>query len=96
MRSVWSLPVARFAGLHFAAWPPKLVRRIVLAGCPPGGSLLDPFLGSGTTAVVAEDLVSTGHLVCTAIGIDISEEFLAIARREILAAREKRAGPRKR
>jgi site-specific DNA-methyltransferase (adenine-specific) len=85
MRSVWSLPVGRYPGAHFATWPPELVRRIILAGCRPGGVVLDPFVGSGTTVVVAEELG------CTGIGIDISEEFLAIARQMVLEARAKRA-----
>jgi site-specific DNA-methyltransferase (adenine-specific) len=85
MRTVWSLAVARFDGLHFAVWPRELVRRIVLAGCPPGGTVLDPFVGAGTTIVVAEELGRVG------IGIDISAEFLAIARQAVLEAREERA-----
>jgi hypothetical protein len=85
MRSVWSLPVARFEGSHFAVWPPELVRRMILSGCPPGGTVLDLFLGSGTTLVVAEELGRTG------IGIDINPRFLEIAEREILEARKKRA-----
>jgi site-specific DNA-methyltransferase (adenine-specific) len=85
MRTVWSLAVARFDGLHFAVWPRELVRRIVLAGCPPGGVVLDPFVGVGTTVVVAEELGRVG------IGIDISAEFLAIARQAVLEAREERA-----
>ena len=84
MRTVWSLAV-RFDGLHFAVWPRELVRRIVLAGCPPGGVVLDPFVGVGTTVVVAEELGRVG------IGIDISADFLAIARQAILEAREERA-----
>jgi site-specific DNA-methyltransferase (adenine-specific) len=85
MRTVWSLAVARFDGLHFAVWPRELVRRIVLSGCPPGGVVLDPFVGVATTVVVAEELGRVG------IGIDISAEFLAIARQVVLAAREERA-----
>jgi len=88
MRSVWSLPVARFKGPHFAAWPRALVRRMILAGCPPGGTVLDLFLGSGTTLVVV------GELGCTGIGIDISEEFLESAEQEILSAREIRRNNR--
>ncbi len=58
---------------------------MILAGCPKGGVVIDPFVGSGTSVVVAEDLG------CTGIGIDISAEFLAIARQTVLEARAKRA-----
>ena len=52
-RSVWTVPVSRFKGAHFATYPPELIEPCVLAGCPPGGTVLDPFAGSGTTAGVA-------------------------------------------
>jgi len=55
-RSVWSVPVACFPGAHFAVFPRELIRPCILAGCPKGGIVLDPFAGSGTTAVVAEEL----------------------------------------
>jgi site-specific DNA-methyltransferase (adenine-specific) len=47
------VPVSRFAGAHFATYPPELIEPCVLAGCPEGGTVLDPFAGSGTTAGVA-------------------------------------------
>ena len=52
-RSVWTIPVGRFKGSHFAVFPPELIEPCVLAGCPMGGIVLDPFGGSGTTAEVA-------------------------------------------
>ena len=52
-RSVWTVPVSRFSGAHFATYPPELIEPCILAGCPPGGTVLDPFAGSGTTAGVA-------------------------------------------
>jgi len=52
-RSVWTVPVSRFAGAHFATYPPELIEPCILAGCPEGGTVLDPFAGSGTTAGVA-------------------------------------------
>ncbi len=55
-RSVWSVPVSTFHGAHFAVFPPALIRPCILAGCPKGGTVLDPFAGSGTTAVVAKEL----------------------------------------
>ena len=53
-RSVWSIPTGGgFKGAHFAVFPPALVEPCILAGCPSGGTVLDPFGGSGTTAGVA-------------------------------------------
>lgn len=52
-RSVWSVPTVGFKGSHFATFPPDLIRPCILAGAPRGGVVLDPFGGSGTTAVVA-------------------------------------------
>lgn len=53
-RSVWSFPTKSFKGAHFACFAPELVERCLLAGCPPGGTVLDPFGGSGVAAMVAE------------------------------------------
>jgi len=52
-RSVWEVTTQPFSEAHFATFPPELPRRCILAGCPPGGVVLDPFMGSGTTARVA-------------------------------------------
>jgi DNA modification methylase len=52
-RSVWSVGTKPYAGAHFATFPPELIRPCILAGCPKGGVVLDPFGGSGTTAAVA-------------------------------------------
>jgi len=84
IRSVWALPVARFLGAHFAVWPFEVPRRLILAGCPPNGTVLDLFVGVGTSVVVAEGLDRTG------IGIDINPAYLELARRNVLDAREKR------
>ena len=53
-RSVWTVSTAPFPGAHFATFPPKLIEPCILAGCPAGGTVLDPFGGSGTTGLVAE------------------------------------------
>lgn len=53
-RSVWTVNTKPFKGAHFAVFPPDLIEPCVLAGCPEGGIVLDPFGGSGTTAGVAE------------------------------------------
>ena len=55
-RTVWSIPLSKFREAHFAVFPKSLVKSCILAGCPEKGLVLDPFLGSGTTAVVAKDL----------------------------------------
>ncbi len=55
-RSVWTVPTRPYSGAHFACYPPDLIRPCVIAGCPPGGMVLDPFFGSGTTGMVAESL----------------------------------------
>jgi DNA modification methylase len=52
-RSVWTVSTKPFKGAHFATFPPDLIEPCVLAGCPVGGTVLDPFGGSGTTAGVA-------------------------------------------
>lgn len=52
-RSVWTVTTKPFKGAHFATFPPDLIEPCILAGCPEGGTVLDPFGGSGTTAGVA-------------------------------------------
>lgn len=52
-RSVWTVSTKPYAGAHFATFPPDLIEPCILAGCPIGGTVLDPFGGSGTTAGVA-------------------------------------------
>jgi DNA modification methylase len=55
-RSVWSVPVKPYSEAHFAVFPTELIEPCILAGAPVGGIVLDPFMGSGTTAQVAQDL----------------------------------------
>ena len=52
-RSVWNVATRPYKGAHFATFPPALIEPCILAGCPDGGMVLDPFGGSGTTAGVA-------------------------------------------
>ena len=52
-RSVWTVATRPYRGSHFATFPPALIEPCILAGCPVGGTVLDPFGGSGTTAAVA-------------------------------------------
>jgi len=55
-RSVWTVPTQPYSGAHFAVFPPALIEPCVLAGSRPGDVVLDPFMGSGTTAQVAQAL----------------------------------------
>jgi DNA modification methylase len=53
-RSVWTISTKPFKGAHFATFPPQLIEPCILAGCPPDGTVLDPFFGAGTTGLVAQ------------------------------------------
>lgn len=86
---VWRLATARYRGAHFATFPETLVERMIRAGCPPGGLILDPFMGAGTTAVVAERLGRDW------LGIELSQEFRDQADRRIEAARDESTTKRK-
>jgi DNA modification methylase len=55
-RSVWTVTTKPYAGAHFAVFPSNLIEPCILAGAPIGGIVLDPFMGSGTTAQVAQNL----------------------------------------
>ena len=55
-RSVWSISPRPYKGAHFAVFPPELIEPCILAGSKPGDIILDPFMGSGTTAMVAKKL----------------------------------------
>lgn len=70
-RSVWTIPVAPYAGSHFATFPPELARRCILAGSRPGDVVLDPFVGSGTAVKVAREIGREG------IGVDLSFAYLS-------------------
>jgi DNA modification methylase len=76
-RDVWHINVVPYAGAHFAAFPLKLPETCILAGCPKGGTVLDPFFGSGTTGIAA---LSTGRHY---IGIDINADYCRLAKERI-------------
>jgi len=76
-RTVWSIPLSKFRDAHFAVFPESLVETCLRAGSPAGGLVLDPFLGSGTTAVVAQ------RLGRSYLGIDCVADYCAMARRRI-------------
>jgi DNA modification methylase len=80
-RCVWQIPSRPFRDAHFAVFPEILVETPIKAGCPPGGIVLDPFMGSGTTAVVAE------RLGRNYLGIELNPEYAGMAERRI--ARER-------
>jgi DNA modification methylase len=79
-RNVWTIPTAAFSEAHFATFPPELAERCIKAGSPAGGSILDPFGGSGTTAMVAASLGRTATL------IELNPEYATLARARIEAA----------
>ncbi len=76
-RTVWSIPLSKFREAHFAVYPEQLVENCVRAGCPARGVVLDPFLGSGTTAVVAR------RLGRDFVGIDCVPGYCDMARRRL-------------
>jgi DNA modification methylase len=76
-RSVWKINTEPCREAHFAVMPMRLVERCILAACPPAGICLDPFMGSGTTAVVARKLNRNF------IGIELNEKYIDIANRRI-------------
>ena len=76
-RSVWTVNTKPFKEAHFATFPPDLIEPCVIAGCPAGGTVLDPFFGAGTTGLVAQ---KHGR---NAIGIELNPEYVAIARRRL-------------
>lgn len=76
-RDVWKINTVPFKGGHYAAYPPKLVETCLLAGCPEGSIVLDPFMGSGTTGMVASQMGR--HFV----GIELNPEYTELAYKRI-------------
>jgi len=76
-RCVWKITIKPFKGAHFAVYPPDLIETPIKAGCPKGGVVLDPFMGSGTTGMVAKKLNRKF------IGIDLNNDFIEIAKTRI-------------
>ena len=79
-RSVWTVPTQPYSGAHFATFPPALIEPMILAGCPRDGIVLDPFMGSGTTALVARAL---GRQFS---GCELNSEYVAIANERLNGA----------
>ncbi|MCH2132026.1 MAG: site-specific DNA-methyltransferase [Pirellulaceae bacterium] len=81
-RTVWSISLSKVREAHFAVFPESLVETCLKASCPPGGLVLDPFLGSGTVALVARRLER--HY----LGIDCMPDYCDMAQRRIDALKE--------
>jgi len=76
-RTVWSVPLGKCREAHFAVFPEALIEPCILAGSPPRGLVLDPFLGTGTVAVVAK---ANGR---SFLGIELSPDYVAMAKRRL-------------
>jgi len=74
-RSVWTVATKPYSEAHFATFPQDLIDPCIKAGSPKGGIVLDPFMGSGTTALVAR---KNG---CNFIGIELNPEYIKLANR---------------
>lgn len=69
IRTVWTIATQPYSGAHFAVFPQELAERCIKAGCPEGGTVLDPFAGSGTTLYVARKLGRNS------IGFELNEDY---------------------
>lgn len=87
-RSVWTIPQVPESEEHTATFPPELARRCILAGCPRGGVVLDPFAGLATAGVVAIEHDRRF------VGIELNPTYAAIARRRLVEALERRGEAR--
>jgi DNA modification methylase len=81
-RSVWTIPTQPFPEAHFATFPERLAERCVLAGSRPGDAVIDPFVGSGTTAIVA------ARLGRRTVGIDLSPKYVEMVRKQLAVTSE--------
>jgi DNA modification methylase len=79
-RSVWTVATRPFKGAHFATFPPDLIEPCVLAGCPEGGTVLDPFGGAGTTGLVAARN-NRNSILC-----ELNPEYAAMAAERVRSA----------
>jgi DNA modification methylase len=77
-RDVWRIQGEGFADAHFAVMPAEIVKRCIIAGCPPAGTVLDPFAGSGTTLKVA---IEMGR---KAIGIELNPQYAEMIEKRTL------------
>ena len=77
MRDVWTVNTKPCKEAHFATYPFELIKPCILAGCPENGIVLDPFMGSGTTAIVARSL-NRNYL-----GVELNPEYIKIAHKRL-------------
>jgi len=77
-RSVWTVATQPYRDAHFATFPPALIEPCILAGCPEGGTVLDPFGGAGTTGLVADRLRRDALL------IELNPRYVDMARKRII------------
>ncbi len=77
MRTVWSVNTEHFSDAHFATYPERLVERMIKAGCPANGIVLDPFMGAGTTGLVARKLGRNF------IGFELNPKYIKIAEKRL-------------
>lgn len=76
-KSVWTVTTKPYSEAHFATYPPDLIVDCIKAGCPEGGIVLDPFMGAGTTALVARKLNRNY------IGFELNPEYIRIAKNRL-------------
>jgi len=76
-RSVWTVTTKPYSEAHFATYPPDLIVDCIKAGCPEGGIVLDPFMGAGTTAMVARKLNRNY------VGCELNPEYIRIAQNRL-------------
>lgn len=76
-RTVWQIATHAYHGAHFAVFPPALIETPIKAGCPEGGIVLDPFIGSGTTAIVAEESNRNW------LGIELNPEYAKLVEERV-------------
>jgi DNA modification methylase len=76
-RSVWSIPTSPYPEAHFATFPVEIPRRCIMAGSRPADIVLDPFMGAGTTGLVAR------RLGRSCIGIELNPEYATLAKHRI-------------
>jgi DNA modification methylase len=76
-RSVWTISTKPLKEAHFATFPPEIPERCIKASCPPGGTVLDPFAGAGTTGMVAKELGRDF------IGIELNPDYCRMAEKRI-------------
>ena len=77
-RCVWKITTKPFKGAHFATFPEDLIEPMIKAGCPKKGVVLDPFMGAGTTALVA---INLGR---NFLGFELNQEYIKIANKRIM------------